>query len=135
MSKTTGTTPAGDYAGLVEKLNLPWPDYETEKVTLPAWVLELMAEAATALAAQDAKIAALATERDEAVRRGEDQWVLYVKEKCAREAAEARLAEVLKALEPLPVPVEWALDDDMVHVRVGDLRAARRVREGGKVDG
>lgn len=58
MSKTTGTTPAGDYAGLVEKLNLPWPDHETEEVTLPAWVLELMAEAATA-------IAALVADRDE----------------------------------------------------------------------
>lgn len=42
---------------LIERLNIPWPEHETEKVTLPAWVIELCAEGAARIAALEAQLA------------------------------------------------------------------------------
>lgn len=65
------------------------------------------------------------------------------------ETAEARLAEAMKALEPFADEADgWDADQNDGHVfgdgdyldfehrlKIGHLRAARRVRDGGKVDG
>lgn len=40
---------------LIERLNIPWPEHETEEVTLPAWVIELCAEGAARIAALEAE--------------------------------------------------------------------------------
>lgn len=49
---------------LVERLNIPWPDYETDEVTLPAWVIELCAEGAARIADLEAQLAELAAENE-----------------------------------------------------------------------
>lgn len=49
---------------LIERLNAPWPEHETEEVTLPAWVIELCAEGATRIAALEAQLAELAAENE-----------------------------------------------------------------------
>lgn len=51
-----------DVSGLVERLNVPWPEHEVEEVTLPAWILELCAEAATSLTALAAKVSEMEAE-------------------------------------------------------------------------
>lgn len=52
---------------LVERLNIPWPDYETEEVTLPAWVIELCAEGAARITALEAQLFELRKWRQEYV--------------------------------------------------------------------
>lgn len=53
-----------DVSGLVERLNVPWPEHEVEEVTLPAWILELCAEAATSLTALAAKVSEMEAENE-----------------------------------------------------------------------
>lgn len=50
---------------LVERLNIPWPEHDTEEVTLPAWVIELCAEGAARITALEAQLAELAVENEQ----------------------------------------------------------------------
>lgn len=83
---------------LIERLNIPWPDHETEEVTLPAWVLELCAEGAARITALEAQLA----ERVKAAYlKGRSEWapagVLSDNERTERDWQSA-----LSALESTP---------------------------------
>lgn len=81
--------------------------------------------------------------------RAEGQWVGWVKEEAFRKAAEARLAEALKALDVVFEDTQArtkagmtyginghpTLSPATLHVVAQARFAARRVREGGNVDG
>lgn len=63
-----------------------------------------------------ARVEGLETERDEAIRRGEDQWAGWVKEEALRKALEIQLTAVRKSLEPFA-----AVLDDYDPVNEHDL--------------
>lgn len=54
-----------------------------------------------ALSQASSVIAGLKDERDEAIRRGEDQWAGWVKEEVARKAAEARISSLEEEIKRL----------------------------------
>lgn len=85
----------------------------------------------------EAENARLREELLESNARAERQWGGWVKEETSRKAAEARLAEAMKAFAAI---IDRSNNDPLGTSKVNDMRriaevAARRVREGGKVDG
>lgn len=119
-------------------------------------VSDLLRDCRTLLAEKDAEIARLRaalTKEMKASARYRDYAARKVNAKIEAvrraEAAEARLGEAMKALEPFADEADgWDADRNDGHVfgdgdyidfehrlKIGHLRAARRVRDGGKVDG
>jgi hypothetical protein len=78
-----------EYSSLVRLADVPHRDPDTIK----ALATEVL-EARAALAAKDAEIARLTRERDEAERRGEDQWKGWIKADVEARKATARVVEL-----------------------------------------
>lgn len=138
------TTPA-EVGGLVERLRETHTcdgcgEYVGSQVTA------LLDEAATALTAERAAHAETKRERDDLKDEWQAEFESRVEANTALRMTKARLAEALTALEPFAEIAEWDVgdsesDSDLYrpmdgrlsvagNIRVGHLRAARRVLEG-----